>query len=178
MSFIRLLAMNGAVDRSGEPHRYRKVPRNPFPDFRPGRSVAGPVVNGKQNEQQIMTTPPLFNEQEPAGTQNAETEMRVLSVGVQPPRLNRLPPVETFFMRLKRLFRREQKPAPVPVQTEWPMDRIVVVRNDLSDAEFEVVWAENTNPPEEAKPRGERLVGRAWKKVNPFQKPEPAEVRS
>lgn len=125
-----------------------------------------------------MNTHSSFEEQGPAANApdaaaGEDTEMRILSIGVQPPKLNVLPMKETFFMKLKNFFSREKKQtaAPRAVQTEWPMDRIVVVRNDLSDSDYELVWSEAPkNAKGEAKPKGEQLVGRAWKKVNPFAK--------
>jgi hypothetical protein len=107
------------------------------------------------------------------GAAEDNTEMRILSIGVQPPKLNVLPMKETFLMKLKSFFSREKKETvlPRPVQTEWPMDRIVVVRNDLSDSDYELVWSESPKDAKgQPKPKGEQLVGRAWKKVNPFAK--------
>jgi hypothetical protein len=186
MSFIRLLAMNGSVDRKCPGSQYKAV-RNPFPDFGSvGRSVATQTATtSREDAKKTMTTPSLFDEQGRATDPVQETPppaeeqgMKILSVGVFMPVLNRLPAKEAFWSKVKNWFRREKKPQPAPVQAEWPMDRVVVVRNDLSDSDYEVVWAENKTPAGAEKPKGQQLVGRAWKKVNPFQKPEPVQQQA
>ncbi len=118
-----------------------------------------------------MKTPSLFDQQ-PQGNAaqdaaGSDTGMRVLSVGVFPPKLNRLPPPKEGLMaKIKGWLVRKPQPAPVaaPVQTEWPMDRITVVRNDLSDSDFEVVWADPTAS-DATKPATKKTQGA---KANPF----------
>jgi hypothetical protein len=176
MSLGRLLAVGGGVDKKVSAQNKYKILAGALPDF--GTKQRSSSTENKETK--TMTTPSLFDEKKPGAGQGAtpeqDTEMRILSVGVHPPKLNVMPLKETWLMKLKNLFRREagRKAGPRPVQGEWPMDRIMVVRNDLSDSDYELVWSEA--PAQIAgkgpKPRGEQLVGRAWKKVNPFSKKE------
>lgn len=158
------------------------------------KTIFGAREEFKPKEKKDMTTPPLFEDQPPAAAANTadtgpreqeNTPMRILSVGVFPPKLNRLPPPkESWFERLKNMFRRKAaekstaKPVSKPVQGEWPMDRIVVVRNDLSDSDYELVWAEGNAESGAKSPSAKPAAKPAPSKKDaaPVSKPEPVEA--
>lgn len=129
-----------------------------------------------------MQTESLFEAGKPRSGETAQTQSdapRVLSVGVFPKSASTsvVPQPEEkngWFSWLKNLFGgRKRRPAVVEaVQTEWSLDRVTVVRNDLSDTDFEVVVAE---PGEKVK--GRSLVGRAWKRTEvTVANPEPVDT--
>src|SRR5204863_1819743 len=134
-----------------------------------------------------METPLLFTEKSETETAPAaleqtpglEEQIGVLSVGVFKP-AEEAPaapmaeePKEGFFSRLMNLFRfKKTAPAPAPaepVQAEWSLDKVKVVRNDLSDTDLDVVFASVEAEPQvkKAPAKKQHLVSSAWRRVDP-----------
>ncbi|MBA4149658.1 MAG: hypothetical protein H0X66_16220 [Verrucomicrobia bacterium] len=130
-----------------------------------------------------MQTESLFEAGKPRSgeaAQNLADVPPVLSIGVFPKNGEEpFAPAEVkqgWFAKLKNLFRRKSRAIEsAPVQTEWSLDRVVVVRNDLSDTDFEVVVAKSGAFAEKAK--GKNLVGSAWKRSEvAVTNPEPVDT--
>jgi hypothetical protein len=130
-----------------------------------------------------MQTPSPFEQQGQArsGAPLEDYTPRVLSVGVFP----QTPRVfmdseknESWVAKLKGLFPWGRKKSLArPVQTEWSLDRVTVVRNDLSDSDFDIVVTRVTDEMEGRRNKAKRLVGRAWKKVEvAVANPEPVDT--
>jgi hypothetical protein len=130
-----------------------------------------------------MQTPSLF-EQQGKATPVAPAEdltPRVLSVGVFPDSTRRFAEAaknESWFAKIKKVLSwNKKKPLERPVQTEWPLDRVTVVRNDLSDSDFDIVVTQTADEAESRRNKAKRLVGRAWKKVEvAVANPEPVDM--
>ena len=71
-----------------------------------------------------------------------------------------------------------------PVQTEWALEKIKVARNDLNDADLEIVSRKAASPPPKAQPsfaeanRGKhhghrwiKMTVRLFKRTSPFEQP-------
>ncbi len=106
---------------------------------------------------------------------------RVLSVGVfpeAPKTFMQSAKNESWFAKLKKLLPWSKKqPLERPVQTEWSLDRVTVVRNDLSDSDFDIVVTQTADEAENRRTKAKRLVGRAWKKVEvAVANPEPVDT--
>jgi hypothetical protein len=76
-----------------------------------------------------------------------------------------------FWDSLKQFFfgRQVSRKASRPVvQTELALDKIAVIRNDLSDADLEVVTVERKRPTQTTlvKGDGRELAGKAWTRMN------------
>src|SRR5688572_25865631 len=118
-----------------------------------------------------MQTPSLFERHgKTAAPVPAEDQTpRVLSVGVFPPTPRNFADMQkkqSWFSRLKQFLPWASKQSlPRPIQTEWSLDRVTVVRNDLSDSDFDIVVTETADQAENRRNKAKRLVGRAWKKV-------------
>jgi hypothetical protein len=185
MSLMRLLQMNRSVGGAADGGRY-KLQKNFLPKFSPvGRPVSlAPAKN--QSQKVTMETPSLFDQSKASGAAEASAESsvpHVLSVGVFPkPEVAETEAEvefvrkEGWFARLKNLFRRKAPKTTVrPVQTEWMLDKVKVIRNDLADCDLDVVVADVGG--EAPRVKGKSLVGRAWKRVEvPVEKLQPAET--
>ena len=129
-----------------------------------------------------METPSLFEQKKPVvAEQPVDETPRILSVGVFP----KAPQVfaeshakEGWWAKIVNLFRRKKQSEPVQaVQTEWSLDRVTVVRNDLSDTDFDIVMTEPVDKAEARRQKAKRIVGRAWKKVEvAVANPEPVDT--
>ncbi len=180
---MRLLKLNQGVNPATEDsHRYKMAGK--IPNFLQTKRPVTPTPKREaQKKDPVMQTESLFETAKPshinAGEPLADVP-GVLSIGVFPKVHIPFAPVEqpkvSWFARVKNLFRRKQRPAVgAPVQTEWSLDRVTVVRNDLSDTDFEVVVAQAGIVPEKAK--GKSLVGSAWKKAEvSVANPEPVDT--
>ncbi|MFN7140491.1 MAG: hypothetical protein ACK4UN_14230 [Limisphaerales bacterium] len=186
MSLMRLLTLNRSVNPTvHEPHRYKMSA--PLPKFAPTkRPVSLAPKKAELQKETVMQTESLFDAAKTKAAEAAQNPLdadtpRVLSVGVFPKTTSEpvpsIEPRQSWFARLKSFFKRKprQVEAVAPVQTEWSLDRVTVVRNDLSDSDFEVVVAQGGAVKEKAK--GKSLVGRAWKKTEvSVANPEPVDT--
>lgn len=109
-----------------------------------------------------------------------EPPVGVLSVGVfknetaaEQPAQKEVKPMKSgnWFLKILNVVRRKKTAvAPgAPVQTEWSLDRVKVVRNDLSDVDLDIVFAsvDSNAAAKKAPAKKEKLVGSAWRRVNP-----------
>lgn len=183
MSLMRLLNVSRSLNPAADhPHRYKMSA--PIPKFVPAkRPVSLAPAKGEQKKERDMQTESLFEAGKPASAAEAAQNLAdvpgVLSVGVFPKTVEPFAPVEvkqSWFAKLKNLFSRKPRVVETkPVQTEWSLDRVTVVRNDLSDTDFEVVVAKSGVVAEKAK--GKSLVGRAWKRTEvAVANPEPVDT--
>ncbi len=187
MSLARLLTTTGSVGRkANEAHRYKMMP--PLPKFAPTkRPISLTPKETKTGEQKVMHTKSLVAEE--GGSPQAgpaeqvaavEEPMGVLSIGVFESEKNafaepQASPAksmksENWFSKLLGLFRRKPaEPTPAPVQTEWSLDKVKVIRNDLTDADLDIVFKSVEQPatPKKAPAKKEKLVSSAWRRVNP-----------
>ena len=130
-----------------------------------------------------MDTPSLFEQKTPATApqQPVDETPRILSVGVFPKEPQVFADSQatvSWFQKLKNLFsRKKETPVVKAVQTEWALDRVTVVRNDLSDTDFDIVMTEPADKAEARRQKAKRIVGRAWKKVEvAVANPEPVDT--
>jgi hypothetical protein len=183
MSLVRLLSMSQSVDgKADQPSRYKMAP--PLPKFAPVKRPISLAPTKPENAEstKVMDTPSLFTEA--AATQSTapaplsqapEPPVGVLSIGVFQPASaavetaapeKKQGPLARFF----NVFRRKPQPirleGPV-VQAEWSMDKVKVVRNDLSDADLDLVFASIEQPKKAEPVKKEQLVSSAWRRVNP-----------
>lgn len=186
MSLVRLLSMSQSVDgKADQPSRYKMAP--PLPKFAPvKRSISlAPIKPENAESTKVMDTPSLFTEAVaptltspvPQESPAPEPPVGVLSIGVfQPAAVAAETPApekkERLLSRFFNLFRRKPQPIRIEgpvVQTEWSMDKVKVVRNDLSDADLDLVFAsiESEPPKKEAPAKKQQLVSSAWRRVNP-----------
>jgi hypothetical protein len=188
MSLVRLLTTTGSVDREvNDSHRYKMA--NPLPKFAPTkRPISLAPIRNKKAEDKVMQNELLVAEKglasELGAAGTSEPFIGVLSVGVfekeqvgveeSAPSQVAAMKSENWFSKLLNLFRRKRTSAPVPapVQTEWSLDKVKVVRNDLSDVDLDIVFASTDLSSRSAKvsAKKEQLVSSAWRRVNPNPK--------
>lgn len=112
---------------------------------------------------------------------------RVEADKVAPSRINFLSRVKNKISSLgKKWFcaRSRKKAGIFAVQTEWALEKITVARNDLSDADLEIVARKAPSPKPQVKPtfaevsRGKnhgqrwiKMTARLFKRTSPFKKP-------
>jgi len=182
MSLLRLLSMSRSVRPTlDQGHRYRMSAR--IPNFSQKQPVLLEPKKTEFKKEKDMQTASLFEAAQPDSGETAQAEVSVpgvLSVGVFPKTSSEPLTVvlekPSWFARFKNIFRRKPRAVEaVPVQTEWSLDRVTVVRNDLSDTDFEVVVAKAGVA--DAKAKGKSLVGRAWKRSEvAVANPEPVDT--
>ena len=188
MSLVRLLTATGSVGReTNDSHRYKMA--SPLPKFAPTkRPISLTPIRNKKAEMKVMQNELTVAEPSLApewGTaQTSEPIIGVLSVGVfekeqvsaEESAPTKVAPMksENWFSKLLNVFRRKKvsAPAPSPIQTEWSLDKVKVVRNDLSDVDLDIVFAsaESTAATKKVPAKKEQLVGSAWRRVNPNPK--------
>ena len=165
---MRLLELNRSVDRKSDITDYKMA--KPLPKFAPAKRPVSLAPNDKFKtvEKDMSTTPSLFENREPntpVANSTNDPVPGVLSVGVFPSGATR-PVVEkkSIWARLSSVFSRKKEKAPTrAVQTEWSLDKVTVVRNDLLDDDLEVVL--KTSPVSEAaKSEKRKIVGSAWRR--------------
>ncbi len=192
MSLMQLLtasrSVNGAKDG---PSRYKMAEQNLLPKFAPAKrpiSLAPASVeeNHLSPEVSAVETPSLF-EQEPVVTarpvvaKSFEELKKMMPVEkVSPARKEKF--LKTFFAKIFPA-RRTRKSSFTPVQAEWSLDKVAVMRNDLSETDLEVVPVRVDAKPPVSGARREVLVPRvspkteklkeAWRRVaDRVSKPE------
>jgi len=183
MSLVRLLTTTGSVGReANETHRYKMT--NPLPKFAAmKRPISLTPIKTKNEEQNVMQTKSQVEEGcslEVGAVEHEEQPIGVLSIGVFEKEATAEEPMQTevksmkaenWFSKILNKVRRKKavEAAPAPVQTEWSLDKVKVVRNDLSDVDLDVVFASvETAPAKKAAPaKKEKLVSSAWRRVNP-----------
>jgi len=167
---------------------------NPLPKFAPvKRAVSLSPIKTENADQHVMQTSSLYASDSPEtnGGQQVpgnEEQIGVLSVGVfqqeekaaweTQPLAAKSMKVESWFSRLMNRFRRKRAvAAPAPIQTEWSLDKVKVVRNDLSDVDLDIVFAsvDAKAPIKQVPAKKEKLVGSAWRRVNPDPKKQEQE---
>lgn len=165
---MRLLELNRSVDRKSDIADYKMA--KPLPKFAPAKRRVSLAPNDKFKtvEKDMSTTPSLFENREPnssAANVAADPAPGVLSVGVFPTGSAR-PAVEkkSIWARVTSVFKRKETKAPIrAVQTEWSLDKVTVVRNDLLDDDLEVVLKASPIS-EAAKSEKRKIVGSAWRR--------------
>ncbi len=184
MSLARLLTTTGSVGReANETHRYKMMA--PLPKFAAmKRPISLTPIKTKNEEVNVMQTKSLFAEEGHSPEGGAveavvEQPIGVLSVGVFEQQAAAEEPVQTevkpmkaesWFSKILNIFRRKkaEEVAPAPVQTEWSLDKVKVVRNDLSDVDLDIVFASvEATSAKKAPAKKEKLVSSAWRRVNP-----------
>ncbi|MDB6027323.1 MAG: hypothetical protein JWM68_3546 [Verrucomicrobiales bacterium] len=186
MSLARLLTTSGSVGRrTDDSHRFKMT--NPLPKFAPvKRPIALTPTRTENADQHVMKTSSLFAPQNDSPFSSgsgqvcgSEEQIGVLSVGVFQKEENAATVTqaagksmksETWFSKLLNIFRRKRvTPVPAPIQTEWSLDKVKVVRNDLSDVDLDIVFAsvDATAPTKQAPAKKEKLVSSAWRRVSP-----------
>lgn len=130
-----------------------------------------------------MQTPSLFEQHGKTAAPAPADDLtpRVLSVGVFPKPIRPFAESqqkEGWLAKLKKFLPwAAKRPLPRPIQTEWSLDRVTVVRNDLSDSDFDIVVTETADEAENRRNKAKRIVGRAWKKVEvAVANPEPVDT--
>jgi hypothetical protein len=187
MSLAHLLTTSGSLGRKeNDTHRYKMM--NPLPKFapvkRPVSLTPRKTVNGEQNAMQtetLVAKPETSSVADgSAGKVGAnEGVMGVLSIGVfqkesgsaaTPQGVAKAMNSKSWFSKLWSMFRK-QKPTgagPFPIQTEWSLDKVKVIRNDLSDVDLDIVFASvDAGPVKKSPAKKDKLVGSAWRRVNP-----------
>jgi hypothetical protein len=199
MSLLRLLTTGKSlVDVSGEESRYRLTSQKLFPQFRPARNPFSSRAKAEPAQMETrspedhggngasVARPSLPGPRgEPAAVLQRVVEHRVVPAKFELRKLagdlwQRMAAVPSGWRTklsglLEHSHGKETKsaiprfPKP-PVQGELSLERIKVMRNDLSDADLEVVPAKLLVPPEVAvpAPRAVELTGgtkRAWGRV-------------
>ena len=165
---MRLLELNRSVNRKSDIADYKMA--KPLPKFAPAKRPVSLAPNDKFKtvDKDMSTTPSLFENREPnasAATVANDPAPGVLSVGVFPSASTR-PAVErkSFWARLSGVFSRKKEKTPTrAVQTEWSLDKVTVVRNDLLDDDLEVVLKASPIT-EAAKSEKRKAVGSAWRR--------------
>lgn len=185
MSLARLLTTTGSVGREmNETHRYKMT--TPLPKFAATkRPISLAPIKTKNENENVMQTKQSLAEQGRSpemGTARRleEQPIGVLSVGVfekeetaEEPAQSIAKPMKSqnWFSKLSNLFRGKKaaQAAQSPVQTEWSLDKVKVIRNDLSDVDLDIVFAsvDASAAPKKASAKKEKLVGSAWRRVNP-----------
>jgi hypothetical protein len=196
MSLIKLLTVGKSlVSNKNGPARYRMTEQGMLPKFAP---VGRPVALAPKPENRGMSDSDRYRAEtrsaaNPAPTPTTPTR-QALEYSTAPaqrggavPSAHSSPvapaatclnsvPVNTDFFRLKRVaaaFGRAGGPSrKAPVQSELALDAVKVVRNDLSDADVEIVPTTAAPPPEpdRDRPSKERvlkteLTGVAWSRL-------------
>src|SRR5213082_388952 len=197
MSLIKLLSVSQSlVGGRNQPGRYKMADQNLLPKFAP---VGRPISLAPKRKPQEALTQNKSDKPKPtttaSGIENApgdpeldliqgktsplvgSTAEVVTTVSTKPPPavcVNALPASTNWFRLRHNPFGTQpaEKISVLPLaQTELSLDAVKPVRNDLSDADLEVVSGKpETKPSGAQKPRGPRwfkaeLTGLAWRRL-------------
>jgi hypothetical protein len=148
----KIVPVSGAADGSESNTIFRVVEPQPAAIVAVTASAPVPAPPAKRQER------PRPEKHDDSGDNNPRTPLRA-----------EVPPMNRGW-RNWRLFRKWFKggKASKPVQIEWALDKVTVVRNDLSDADLEVVTVQAGDVPP-AKPVGwlgkREFAGEAWSRL-------------
>jgi hypothetical protein len=155
MSFGKLLAAGKSVAGAGGGFRYKADPRVFLPKF---ISPKNPFVSASDKDSTAPAMSPVAHSQNPshpaaeAGTQSA-TPVRFETVAARAPMwkrfsgaidaagglLHKFNPLKIIGRKRSQSKSMVPRFGKLPVQEEFSLDRVRVVRNDLSDADLEIV---------------------------------------
>ncbi len=171
MSLMRLLAAGRSImGIRKQPGPYRMTQENLLPKFapppRPGapakrpQPASGPATKGEAAASAAPTTAASSEpSQRPPPARNGKSGARSLFVRLVNP-----------FSHPARKSGFEPPPQGKPVQAELSLDSLKVVRNDLTDCDFEVIPAARIGPASGgAKPGGgtdRRALGMVWNRLS------------
>jgi hypothetical protein len=177
MGLMQLLSVGQTIKGTREgPNNFRMNEQTLLPKFtsRAPRSAEAPQPESSG----VMTTGSLFDEKRP---RRAAPGVTVLPSTERAPSVftrtqSPVKPIErksrwSFF---KRLFRRKhaKNSFGIAIQTEWKLETIRVVRNDLSDSDLELIPSRGQPAPVPEAVLAPAPAPEAG--VQPFTKPQPA----